>query len=182
MSFAPLTVWTIGHSTRPIEAFLDLLRTQQIELIADVRRHAGSRKYPQFNPEPLAASLAQAGIAYEAFAELGGRRVAKPDSPHTVWRNVSFRGYADYMDTAAFKAGLARFVDDARQRRAALLCSEAVWWRCHRSMIADALKAEGAQVLHIMEKGKAVEHPYTSAARIVDGELRYGATQAKLPL
>jgi uncharacterized protein (DUF488 family) len=182
MSLAPFTVWTIGHSTRPIEEFLDLLRTQDIELVADVRRHAGSRKYPQFNPGPLAASLAQAGIAYEAFVELGGRRVAKPDSPHTVWRNLSFRGYADYMDTAAFKAGLTRFVEAARARRTALLCSEAVWWRCHRSMIADALKADGAEVLHIMEKGKAVEHPYTSAARIVDGELRYGAVQSALPI
>src|SRR5690606_3229445 len=139
-------------------------------------------KYPHFNPEPLAASLAQAGIDYVAFPALGGRRKARPDSPHTVWRNASFRGYADYMDTEAFAKALKRVTELAARRRTALLCSEAVWWRCHRSMIADALKAQGALVLHIMEGGKTEEHPYTSAARVVNGSLRYGAEQGKLPL
>lgn len=182
MPAAALTVWTIGHSTRALDAFLDLLRAQEIEAIADVRRHAGSRKYPHFNPDVLADSLAQAGIAYVAFPDLGGRRQARPDSPHTVWRNASFRGYADYMDTPAFARAYARLVELAGQRRTALLCAEAVWWRCHRSMISDALKAHGACVLHIMEGGRTEEHPYTAAARVVNGELRYGAEQGQLPL
>src|SRR5690606_40459573 len=182
MPAAALTVWTIGHSTRTLDAFLDLLRAQRIEAIADVRRHAGSRKYPHFNPDALTSSLAQTGIAYVAFPDLGGRRKARPDSPHTVWRNASFRGYADYMDTPAFARACTRLVELAGQRRTALLCAEAVWWRCHRSMIADELKARGACVLHIMEGGRVEEHPYTAAARVVNGELRYGAEQGRLPL
>jgi len=181
MSLAPLTIWTVGHSTRSIEEFIDLLRAQDVALVADVRRHAGSRKYPHFNPDALAHSLAAQGIGYEPVPELGGRRTARPDSPHTVWRSLSFRGYADYMDTPAFDAALTRLVDAAHVRRTAIMCSEAVWWRCHRSMIADALKAQGAQVLHIMEGGRIEEHPYTSAAHVVNGELHYG-TQGSLPL
>ena len=171
----PITIWTIGHSTRTIDEFLDLLRGPAIELLADVRSYPGSRRYPHFNAEPLAAALAQAGIEYAPFRELGGRRKPKPDSPHTVWRNDSFRGYADYMDTPEFRAGLDRLIETARDKRTAICCSEAVWWRCHRSMIADVLKVEGIQVLHIMEGGKATEHPYTSAAQLVEGRLWYGA-------
>lgn len=170
-----LTVWTIGHSSRPVEEFLDLLRAQAIECVADVRRYPGSRAHPQFNPQPLAHTLAAAGIDYQPLPELGGRRHVRADSPHTIWRNESFRGYADYMDTPEFAAGLQRFIDLAQTRRTALMCAEAVWWRCHRSMLADALKARGARVLHIMAAGKTTEHPYTSAARIVDGQLVYGA-------
>ncbi len=170
----PLTVWTLGHSSRSIETFLELLRAQRIELVADVRRYAGSRAHPHFNPEALARTLEGAGIGYLALPELGGRRAARSDSPNTVWRNLAFRGYADYMETAAFQEGLRRFVEAARAQRAALMCAEAVWWRCHRSMIADALKARGVRVLHIMDVDKTTEHPYTSAARIVDGRLVYG--------
>ena len=172
---APLTVWTIGHSSRSIEDFLALVRSQAIERIADIRRFPGSRAHPHFNPEPLAASLANAGIEYLPFPDLGGRRKARPDSPNTIWRNPSFRGYADYMSTPAFAEALDRFVEIARERRTALMCSEAVWWRCHRSMVADALKACGIEVLHVMDGPKVVEHPYTSAARIDDGRLAYGA-------
>lgn len=168
-------VWTVGHSSRPLDDFLALLRAHAVERVADVRRYAGSRAHPHFNPEPLAAALAGVGIGYLAFPDLGGRRAPAPGSRNTVWRNAAFRGYADYMETPEFRAALDRLVQAARERRTALLCSEAVWWRCHRSLIADALKAGGIRVLHIMAPAKAVEHPYTSAARVVDGELRYGA-------
>lgn len=168
-----LTVWTIGHSTRPIEAFLELLGEHRVEIVADVRRYAGSRKHPQYNPPALRDSLHAAGIGYRELPELGGRRRPRPDSPNAVWRNQAFRGYADYMETPEFAAGLRGLVELARTRRTALMCSEAVWWRCHRSMIADALKAAGARVLHVLGTGKAVEHPYTAPARVAGGTLSY---------
>lgn len=170
----PHTVWTIGHSSRPLEAFIALVTGAEIERIADVRRYAGSRAHPHYNPAPLSEALAASGIGYLPFPELGGRRTPDPASTNTVWRNAAFRAYADYMETPAFRAGLARLVEVAAEARTALLCSEAVWWRCHRSMIADALKAGGIQVLHVMEGGRLTEHPYTSAAQVEDGRLRYG--------
>ena len=168
-------IWTIGHSSRTIDEFLSLLRTHGIERIVDVRRHPGSRKHPHFNPEPLVGALASAGVDYRACADLDGRRATRDDSPHTVWRNLSFRGYADYMDTAAFANALERLAALARSSRTAMMCSEAVWWRCHRSMIADALKVRGWQVLHVLDEAPAKEHPYTSAASVVDGRLQYGS-------
>lgn len=172
---APQSIWTIGHSSRTSAQFVALLQAHEVRTVADVRRHAGSRKHPQFGPERLAHSLAAAGIGYEPFADLGGRRPTRDDSPHAVWRNASFRGYADYMDTEAFATALERLMRLARTSRTAVMCSEAVWWRCHRSLIADALKAQGTLVLHILGEGRATEHPYTTAATIVDGELHYGA-------
>lgn len=174
----PLTVWTIGHSNRSTDGFLSLLKAQDVRCVADVRRFAGSRTNPQFGPVPLEASLRAEGIDYVALPELGGRRAPSPTSENTVWRHPNFRGYADYMETPAFRDGLARLATLAAEQRTAMMCSEAVWWRCHRSMIADALKADGALVLHIMALGKAREHPYTSAARLVDGALRYGPAEA----
>ncbi len=170
-------IWTIGHSNRTIEEFLDLLRGEEIAVLADIRRFPGSRKYPHFNPDPIAASLERAGIEYLMFKELGGRRKTSADSPHTVWRNEAFRGYADYMDTAEFTAGLERLMELGSRRRTVIMCSEAVWWRCHRSMVADALRVQGVQVLHIMAKGKTTEHPYTAPAQIIDGRLYYGGAQ-----
>lgn len=170
-------IWTIGHSNRAIEEFLALLTGEEIALLADIRRFPGSRKYPHFNPEPLGESLEQGGIQYLPFKELGGRRKVSEDSPHTVWRNDAFRGYADYMDTAEFDCALERLMELGSARRTAIMCSEAVWWRCHRSMVADALKARGVHVLHIMGPGKTTEHPYTAPARIVDGRLYYGAAK-----
>jgi uncharacterized protein (DUF488 family) len=169
-----VTIWTIGHSTRPIQAFIALLQSQQIELVIDVRRFPGSRMHPQFNSAPLATSLAEAGIAYRSAPELGGRRTPRRDSRNTAWRTASFRGYADYMETAEFSAALERLVADAARQRTAVMCAEAVWWQCHRSLIADALKAHGVEVLHILDGPKIAEHPYTAAARIVDGRLEYG--------
>ena len=168
-------IWTIGHSSRASNEFLALLEEQGIAVLADVRRYAGSRAHPHFNPEPLAETLAQAGVEYRAFPELGGRRKPQPDSPNTVWRHPAFRGYADHMETPEFARGVERLVGTAAGGRTCMMCSEAVWWRCHRSMIADVLKAGGIHVLHIMSGGRTVEHPYTSAARIIGGQLRYGS-------
>jgi uncharacterized protein (DUF488 family) len=168
-----LSIWTVGHSTFSIEDFLARLRSFRIELLADVRSFPGSRRYPQFNKESLFSSLADAGIRYQHFRDLGGRRRARPDSLNVAWRNESFRGYADYMETEEFRAGVAGLLDLARKQRVAIMCSEAVWWRCHRSMISDYLKVKGIEVVHIMSEGKSEPHPFTSAARVVDGELSY---------
>lgn len=171
-------IWTIGHSSRPIDVFLDLLAGSGIEQVADVRRYAGSRAHPHFNPAALEESLARQSIRYTPFPELGGRRKPKPDSAHTVWRHTAFRGFADYMDTPEFERGLARLMQLAEMAPTAVMCSEAVWWRCHRSMIADALKARGWRVRHIMDRGQEAEHPFTSPARIVDGRLHYGSGES----
>lgn len=168
-----LTVWTIGHSTRPIEEFLRLLAQYRIEAIADVRSFPGSRKYPQYGKEALAATLAAHALGYHWLQALGGRRHVAPDSPNTAWRNASFRGYADYMAGAGFAQGLDQFLELASQSRTALMCAEAVWWRCHRSMIADALCARGVKVVHILDGKHATLHPMTSPACIVDGRLTY---------
>jgi uncharacterized protein (DUF488 family) len=171
---AGISIWTIGHSTRSLEEFVELLRENKVEAVADVRSFPGSRKFPHFNAEALSASLPAAGIDYVPFKQLGGRRKVRKDSPHTVWRHEAFRGYADYMDTDDFKKGIDDLLTLAARKSTAIMCSEAVWWRCHRSMIADYLKSKDVTVEHIMSKGKTELHPYTSAARIVDGSLNYG--------
>jgi uncharacterized protein (DUF488 family) len=169
-------IWTIGHSTRKIDIFIALLTENGIKLVADVRMYPGSKRYPHFGREALANSLREAGIRYEHFPELGGRRKAKPDSKNTAWRNEMFRGYADYMETEDFRKGIARLVDLANAvGPTALMCAEAVWWRCHRSLVSDYLKARGVEVLHILDRNKVEPHPFTSAARIVNGELSYAA-------
>lgn len=173
-------LWTIGHSTRAIDDFIALLMENSIEVVGDVRRYPGSRRFPQYNPEALADSLRSAGIAYQPFPSLGGRRTPRSDSPYTVWRNDSFRGYADYMDTGAFREGLESLMELAETRRVAILCSEAVWWRCHRSMIADALKTRGYLVHHIMGPGKVTEHPFTAPAR-ASGGLPYARDDLESP-
>ena len=168
-----LTVWTIGHSTRSPDEFLGLLADFRIETIVDVRRFPGSRKYPQYGQEALAHTLAQHALGYQWLQALGGRRPVSPDSPNTMWRNASFRGYADYMASAEFAQGLEQLLEWARRSRVALMCAEAVWWRCHRSMIADALCARQVRVLHILDGRHVTLHPMTSPARIVDGHLTY---------
>ena len=170
-----LHIWTIGHSTRSLDEFIELLEENKIEAVADVRSYPGSRKFPHFNAEALCRSLPDAGIDYIPFKQLGGRRKVRPDSPHTVWRNEAFRGYADYMDTGEFEKGIEELLELASDKRVAIMCSEAVWWRCHRSMISDYLKAEAVTVEHIISAGKTDLHPYTSAAKIVDGKLTYGS-------
>jgi uncharacterized protein (DUF488 family) len=189
-----MRIWTIGHSTRGIDEFISLLKENEIKLLVDVRAFPGSKRYPQFNKEALAKSLNAHGVRYEHFPELGGKRKSKPDSRNTAWRNASFRGYADYMETEQFQKGVERLLFFARSDpesirgrngrdggeavnpcAIAIMCAEAVWWRCHRSLIADYLKARGVEVLHILSANKVEPHPYTSASRIVNGELSYAA-------
>ena len=169
-----MRIWTIGHSTRPIDEFVSLLKQNEIKLLVDVRTWPGSKRYPQFNKEALVESLNAHAIRYGHFPELGGKRKSKPDSRNTAWRNASFRGYADYMETEQFQEGIDRLLSVATETGAtAIMCAEAVWWRCHRSLIADYLKARGVEALHILGTNKVEPHPYTSAARIVNGELSY---------
>jgi uncharacterized protein (DUF488 family) len=174
------TVWTIGHSTRPIAAYIALLREHAIEVVADVRRFPASRRYPQFNESSLRASLAAAGIDYVWIPALGGRRSRLPDSVNDGWRNESFRGYADHIATEEFAEGLFELMTISAELRTAVMCSEAVWWSCHRSLISDVLKSIGQEVIHIMDHGKTAEHPYTAPARIVDGILTYASDQISL--
>jgi uncharacterized protein (DUF488 family) len=166
-------LWTIGHSTRSAEEFATLLKDHRIQLLADVRRFPGSRRYPQFNGENLRPFLSQHGIAYEHFPELGGRRTARKDSPNTAWRNEAFRGYADYMMTEEFTSAATRLLELATEQRTAVMCAESLWWQCHRALIADYGKVRGVKVWHILGRGKTEEHPYTSAARVVNGQLSY---------
>jgi uncharacterized protein (DUF488 family) len=175
-----LSLWTVGHSTLSIEDFTARLTSFEITLLADVRSFPGSRRYPHFNTENLSAALANAGIRYEHFRELGGRRRPRPDSLNMTWRNESFRGYADYMETKEFHDGVERLLELAAKHRVVIMCSEAVWWRCHRSMISDYLKVKGIDVIHIMGEGKSEPHPFTSAARVVDGGLSYRGVLSEL--
>lgn len=174
----PATIWTIGHSTRPIEDFLSLLAEARVTVVADVRSFPGSRKYPQYGKEALAATLATHSIGYQWLQALGGRRRVSPDSPNTAWHNASFRGYADYMSSTDFEHGLAQLLLVASKTRTAMMCAEAVWWRCHRSMIADALCVRGIEVVHILDAKHRMVHPMTAPARIVRGKLTYSAADS----
>ena len=173
-----MTVWTVGQSTRTLDELLALLAPFGIQAIADVRRHPGSRKQPWFGREALEQSLNAQGLAYRWIPALGGRRRPRADSPNTVWRNDSFRGYADHVETAEFARGLEELLALAGRLRTTLMCAELLWWRCHRALIADVLKARGVEVVHLLDEAHTVEHPYTSAARIVGGRLSYAAGDA----
>jgi uncharacterized protein (DUF488 family) len=176
-----MRIWTVGHSTRAIDEFISLIQANDIKLLADVRSLPGSRRYPQFNREMLAGSLGKAGIHYEHFPELGGRRKPRSDSRNLAWRNASFRGYADYMETEEFRKGVERLLElAAGAGPTAIMCAEAVWWRCHRSLISDYLKAADIEVMHILDANKVEPHPYTSAARIVNEKLSYAAENSLL--
>src|SRR5262245_17975099 len=171
-----MRIWTLGHSTRTLDEFISLLNENEIKLLADVRAWPSSKRYPQFNKDALAESLTAHGIRYEHFPELGGKRKAKRDSRNTAWRNASFRGYADYMETEQFQKAIERLLDVAAESGpTAIMCAEAVWWRCHRSLIADYLKSRGFEVLNILGANKFEPHPYTPAARMGNGELSYAA-------
>jgi uncharacterized protein (DUF488 family) len=167
------TIWTIGHSTRSFDEFIAILKSFKIQRIADIRNFPGSRRYPHFNKETLEASLPANNIKYIHFKELGGRRKPRPDSINTGWHNDAFRGYADYMETDAFRKSVTDLQELASKERLAYMCSEAVWWRCHRSLVSDYLKVNGWTVIHIMGIEKSEEHPYTSPARIVNDQLLY---------
>jgi uncharacterized protein (DUF488 family) len=169
----PQTIWTIGHSTRMLEEFIAMLQSFEICLLVDIRSYPGSKRYPQYNKEALEISLPENNIQYIHLKSLGGRRKVNPDSKNTAWQHLAFRGYADYMETDAFKEGIQSLEDKAIEQRTAYMCSEAVWWRCHRSMVSDYLKVHGWKVMHIMGIGNEKEHPFTAPARIVNGELSY---------
>ena len=168
-----MNIWTVGHSTRTHEVFKEILVAAGIEVLVDVRTYPGSRRYPQFNKPELAQFLESIGIRYEHEPRLGGRRTPRKDSHNTAWRNAQFRGYADHMETEEFEKGIKALLELAERSRTTVMCAEAVWWRCHRSLIADYLKAQGHTVIHIMDVNKTEEHPFTSAASIVEGKLSY---------
>jgi uncharacterized protein (DUF488 family) len=166
-------IWTIGHSTRSFSEFLELLQHNSIKLLVDVRSLPGSRKFPQFNKENLENELPANGIKYQHMIALGGRRKVHKDSKNTAWRNSSFQGYADYMESEEFMEALNQLEEMSASESTCFMCSEAVWWRCHRSMISDALKLDGWEVQHILSLKKLEEHPYTSPATICNGQLIY---------
>jgi uncharacterized protein (DUF488 family) len=167
------TVWTIGHSTRLWEDFVLLLQSFQISVLVDIRNYPGSKRYPHFNKEAMQTALPANSIEYIHMKELGGRRKPVAGSANTAWRNSAFRGYADYMKTEDFKKAIEGFEAVARKQRTAYMCSEAVWWSCHRALVSDYLKWKEWKVMHIMDIEKATEHPYTKPAKIVNGTLSY---------
>jgi len=166
-------IYTIGHSNHSLDDFMAMLQSFAIKNLIDIRRLPGSRKFPQFDQENLEAALTEHGIRYLYMNELGGRRKVRKDSKNNRWRNDSFRAYADYMETEDFERAILRLETLASQHPTAYMCAEAVWWRCHRSLVSDYLKAKGWTVLHIMAPGKTQEHPYTSPARIVGDHVVY---------
>ncbi|PZR98886.1 MAG: DNA repair protein [Candidatus Nephthysia bennettiae] len=161
-------IYTVGHSTRSFQDLVTILHHCSIELLCDIRTLPGSRRLPQFNKSTLELTLPPSGIEYIHLKELGGLRHAGKDSSNRGWRNASFRGYADYMETAEFAAGLDRLLELASDRLACLMCAEAVPWRCHRALVADAISVRGWRVLHIIDQGAPHPHVLTSFAR-VDG-------------
>ena len=175
----PAVVFTIGHSTRSIEDFLELLRVHGVTCLLDVRTIPRSRHNPQFNRDTLPESLRQASIDYGHMPELGGLRHTRPDSPNMGWRNSSFRGFADYMQTPAFETGIEALIAAAAREPIAIMCAEAVPWRCHRSLIADALVVRGIPVDHIMSVTRANPHVLTPFARVHGTHITYPAETAQ---
>jgi uncharacterized protein (DUF488 family) len=173
-------VYTVGHSTRPIEEFLALLRAHGVQRIVDVRTIPKSRRNPQFGQESLRASLTAAGIRYTHMPELGGLRRARPDSPNAGWRNASFRGYADYMQTPEFAQALEALAALAADDRVAVMCAEAVPWRCHRRLLADALIVRGDRVEHMMGKAHRRTHELTPWAKVDGTAITYPPETAEI--
>jgi uncharacterized protein (DUF488 family) len=177
-------IHTIGHSTRSAEEFLALLLSAGIAVLVDVRRYPGSRRYPHFNRAAMRSWLADAGIEYLHMPELGGRRAAQAESANTYWRNAAFRAYADYLSTAEFVQALERLEQLAEARRPVIMCAEAVPWRCHRQLIADALVARGLEVRHIISERSAEAHALNPGAQVdSSGRISYpgaGSTQSSL--
>jgi uncharacterized protein (DUF488 family) len=178
MSSQPLsqevsTVFTIGHSTRTLAELVAIFQSHDVSELADVRTVPRSRHVPQFNAETLPSALAASGIEYMSLPALGGLRKASPDSVNSAWRNASFRGHADYMQTAAFRAGLKQLIRIASAKRTAIMCAEAVPWRCHRSLIADALIVRGWRVLDLMSERSAKLHKLTDFAKVDGTRITY---------
>ncbi len=180
-----MTIWTIGHSTRTLQELVNLLQEFRIQLLADIRSFPASRRHPQFNQENLGRALPEAGIEYLWLGqELGGRRHRRdPNSPHVALRSASFRNYADHTATAEFAAGIRKLEEIAATRRAALMCAEVLWWRCHRSLVSDYLVAcRGVEVIHILAPGKSEPHRLHRAARLLEGKLVYDVKDDQPPL
>jgi uncharacterized protein (DUF488 family) len=166
-------IWTVGHSTRSAQEFIELILAHRIKELIDVRAFPTSRRFPHFNQSELSWQLSNVGIEYRHLPALGGRRNPSRSSKNTAWKNASFRAYADHMETDEFKSGINELVAVAARSPTVFMCAEALWWKCHRSLIADYLKANGLEVIHILGAEKVEIHPYTSAARIVSGKLSY---------
>jgi uncharacterized protein (DUF488 family) len=166
-------VFTIGHSTHTLEELAALLKRHGVECVADVRAYPGSRRLPHFNRESLRVELPELGIAYEHMPALGGRRRPQPDSPNTGWDNASFRAYADHLDSPEFAEGLTALRELAEARPTAIMCAEALWWRCHRRLVSDALVVRGHRVLHIAANGGLSEHALTEFAQVEGERLAY---------
>ena len=175
-------VFTVGHSTLPIERFIALLQTYGIERLVDIRTMPRSRHNPQFNNTALAGSLTVAHLEYVPMQALGGLRHARKDSPNTGWRNGGFRGYADYMQSEEFQDALETLIQMSRQKRVAIMCAEAVPWRCHRSLVADALSVRGVPVVEILSEGSYRTHKLTAFAQVEGTQITYPSEQATLPL
>jgi uncharacterized protein (DUF488 family) len=176
-----LPIFTVGHSNRSLDALLGLLHEGEVELLADVRTRPGSQRLPHFSRPALEALLPGRGVGYVHLPELGGFRRPRPDSPNDGWQNRAFRGYADYMATPEWEAGLERLIGLAGERRTAVMCAEAVPWRCHRNLIADALVVRGLAVTHLLGPGQTQPHRLTPFAQIIDGRITYPAPD-RLPL
>ena len=174
------TLWTIGHSTRPWDTFEAMLADAGIQTLADVRRFAGSRRNPQFSRDAMPQALAEAGIRYWPLPALGGRRKPQADSPNTAWRVEAFRAYADYLADPEYIAAREALMATAQAERTCVMCAEAVWWRCHRRLIADDFVARGWTVLHLMAPGKSEPHALNPDALMIDGVLRYPGPQQSL--
>lgn len=174
-----VVVFTVGHSTRPIEEFLALMQRNGIRRVMDIRTIPKSRRNPQYNRDALAHALRQAKIGYTHLKSLGGLRRAQKDSVNTAWRNASFRGYADYMQTPEFERGLRRAIQLATTKRCALMCAEAVPWRCHRSLVADALSAHGIEVKEIVGSAAPRDHKMTPFAKVRGTRITYPAKEPR---
>jgi uncharacterized protein (DUF488 family) len=166
-------IWTIGHSTHTADKFIEMLQSFKIQTLVDIRSFPGSRRYPHFNKEILKEILQQHEINYVHEVKLGGRRKPSLNSVNQAWRNASFRGYADYMETNEFKIAAESLEALAKKTRCAYMCSEATWWRCHRALLSDYMKVNGWNVNHIMSPHKSTAHTYTAPARVDQGELFY---------
>jgi len=171
------TIWTIGHSTRSLEEFVALLGERRIQFLADVRQFPRSQRVPWTAKASLAKALLDRGIDYEHFEDLGGFRKPLLDSVNTAWRNVGFRGYADRMASTEFSVALDQLIAVLEEKRTAIMCAEAVPWKCHRSLLSDALVARGIRVIHILSAGKTQDHRLTPFARVHGGRLTYPATR-----
>jgi uncharacterized protein (DUF488 family) len=175
-------IFTIGHSTRTFDELVEILRAHGVRAVADVRLIPKSRRYPHFSNEFLAAHLPGADIAYLPFKHLGGRRRPAKDSPNTGWRNESFRGYADFLQTPAFETALDELMTAARERPTTTMCAEAVPWRCHRSLISDALLVRGWEVLDLYDAKKATPHKLTKFAKVTGRRILYPPEQDRAGL